>query len=186
MSTNLIDVYKLIYLPVKELIKIFAKIKYGNPQEAFELFTSFELTEIFNKKLHQLSMGQQKMFGNIMAICFSPKLVLLDEPFENVDQNRKLKYLKLLQELNSELILITHEFSFLHKFNDFFMYFLIDGKLWGKFNTADIDRLYLNKGESENAIKILDTRFGLFSVTLDKGNLAIKTTTNLNALLDMI
>ena len=131
-------------------------------------------------------MGQQKMFGNIIAICFSPKLVLLDEPFENVDQNRKLKYLKLLQDLKAEIVLITHEFSFLHHLEDFFLYFLIDGKLWGKFNTSDIDRLYLNKGEKNDAIKVLETSLGKFSITLGGGEYAIKTTTNLNSLLDMM
>jgi ABC-type spermidine/putrescine transport systems, ATPase components len=58
--------------------------------EYLSLVEHFELEEILNKKIHELSSGQAKMFGNIMALAPKPKLVLFDEPFENVDQNRRV------------------------------------------------------------------------------------------------
>ncbi|PSN84662.1 hypothetical protein B9Q02_09315 [Candidatus Marsarchaeota G1 archaeon BE_D] len=90
VSVNLPEVYRLFSASVKELIEVFSELKGVDKSEYLSLVEHFELEEILNKKIHELSSGQAKMFGNIMALAPKPKLVLFDEPFENVDQNRRV------------------------------------------------------------------------------------------------
>lgn len=184
ISTNIVDVYKLIFLPIKDLIRVYANLKGGDPNEAFNYFKEFELEGIFNKKLHNLSAGQQKMFCNILAICFSPNIVLLDEPFENLDQNRRNKFLSLINLLNCSIMIITHEMYILSFLTDFKFVFLLDKSIFGKFSITDIERMYITKGKVEGAI-IIETSKGTFSLTLDNGDYLLKTITNIDSILGL-
>jgi ABC-type multidrug transport system ATPase subunit len=186
VSTNLAEVYRLAYVPTRDIVSIFAGLKGGNPESALKLFHDFELEPILRKRIHELSTGQQKMFGNIMAVSFSPKLVLLDEPFDNVDENRRRKFIEVLKNLDAEMIIITHEFNLLQRLADWGLYFMLEGKLWGRFSASQLDRLYVTRGEVEGALKVMDTSLGKLSVTLDHGDVAVKTASNVNALLEQV
>jgi ABC-type multidrug transport system ATPase subunit len=186
VSTNLADVYRLAYVPGRDIVEIFAELKGGTPDGAFDLFDEFELGQVLRKRIHEMSTGQQKMFGNLLAVSFAPKLVLLDEPFDNVDENRRRKFVELLKGLDAEVVVITHEFNLLQHLPDWGLYFMLEGKLWGKFGTSQLDRLYVTKGEAEGALEVMDTSLGKISVTLDHGDIAVKTASNVNALLERV
>ena len=94
--TSMAEVYKLAHLPVEDLIGLFTEPKDGCRRNASRLFEDFELQSIMRKRLHELSTGQQKMFGNIMAVSFSPTLVLLDGSFDKVDENRRRLFIEIL------------------------------------------------------------------------------------------
>ncbi len=141
VSTNLAEVYRLAYVRLRDLVKIYAELKAGDPDQSFKMFRDFELESILRKRMHELSTGQAKMFGNIIAVSFSPKLVLLDEPFDNVDENRRRRFIEVLRNLDSETIIITHEFNLLQRLADWGLYFMLEGKLWGKFLASQLDRL---------------------------------------------
>jgi hypothetical protein len=56
----------------------------------------------------------------------------------------------------------------------------------GKFSAGQLDRLFITRGQVEGALAIKDTSLGKLSVTLDKGDVAVKTASNLNALLEKV
>lgn len=186
VSTNLAEVYRLAYVSGRDIVEIFAELKGGNAAAALGLFRDFELDQILGKRIHEMSTGQQKMFGNLLAVSFSPKLLLLDEPFDNVDENRRRRFVELLKGLDAEIVIITHEFNLLRRLPDWGLYFMLEGKLWGKFSASQLDRLYVTKGEAKDALKVMDTSLGKLSVTLDHGDVAVKTASNVNALLEQV
>ena len=73
-------------------------MKGGDTDFTLKLIHDFGLESVLGKKVHEPSTGQQKMFGNIMAVSFSPKLVFLDEPFDNVDEARRGRLIEILKE----------------------------------------------------------------------------------------
>jgi ABC-type multidrug transport system ATPase subunit len=186
VSTNLAEVYRLAYVRVRDLVSVFAELKGGNPNEALEMFHDFELDSTLGKRMHELSTGQAKMFGNILAVSFAPKLVLLDEPFDNVDENRRRRFIEILKKIDAEMLIITHEFNLLQRLADWSIYFMMEGKLWGNFSASQLDRLYITKGEAKDSLAVMETSLGRLSVTLDHGDVAVKTVTNLNALLEQV
>ena len=105
-------------------MNIFADLKGYSPDGALKMFQDFQLEAVLKKKVHEFSTGQQKMFGNIMAVNFESKLVLLDEPFDNVDENKRRKLVKVLANLKAEVIIITHEFNLLSQLSDWGLYFM--------------------------------------------------------------
>lgn len=186
VSTNMAEVYTLVYLAAGDLVKLFAELKGSRTEDAARMFADFELQSIMKKRVHELSTGQQKMFGNIMAVSFSPKLVLLDEPFDNVDESRRRRFIEVLKSLDADAVIITHEFNLLQRLTDWSLYFMLDGRLWGKFSASQLDRLYITRGEAKDALTVMETSLGKLSVTLDHGDIAVKTATNLSALLEQV
>lgn len=186
VSTNIIDVYRLANIPGKDLVKLFADLKEGDAEEVFSLFEEFDLAKSLTKKIHEMSTGQQKMFGNLMALGFRSELILLDEPFDNVDEGRRRKVLEILRSISSEMIIITHEFNLLKNLPDWGLYIMLEGKLWGRFSTSQLDRLYISKGEIQGALQVMETSIGKLSILLDSGELAIKSVSSANALLEQI
>jgi len=102
-------------LPVIEQIKykLLHYQSYFREQKAMELLS---LVGLEDKKLHtpkQLSGGQQQLVNLCCALAEEPKLLLLDEPFNNLDQSAKKAmkdYLISLREnTGMSIIIVSHD-----------------------------------------------------------------------------
>ena len=73
--------------------------------------------EILGKKkyLRDLSKGNQKKAGIVAALLGSPQVVILDEPFANLDPTTQIRLKKMLKELtdNKEVTVLvsSHDLS---------------------------------------------------------------------------
>ncbi|MBO1004810.1 ABC transporter ATP-binding protein [Pseudogracilibacillus auburnensis] len=78
-----------------------------------EVLELVELTEFEKRYPHQLSGGQQQRVAIARAIAPNPSLILLDEPFSNLDAELQLKIRKDLRAIlkNAEItsIFVTHD-----------------------------------------------------------------------------
>lgn len=79
-------------------------------QEMLELVG---LTEHANKRPSQLSGGQQQRVALARALAPKPKLLLLDEPFSNLDvvlrESLAMSVRDILKQTNTTAILVTHD-----------------------------------------------------------------------------
>ncbi len=77
------------------------------------LLEQFDLEKHQNKQIHELSGGQQQRVSIARAIAYSPKILLLDEPFSNLDsllRNKTKLWLKdIIKKLGVSAILVTHD-----------------------------------------------------------------------------
>ncbi|WP_071057892.1 ABC transporter ATP-binding protein [Pelistega sp. MC2] len=78
----------------------------------YEMLELINLTQYANAYPHQLSGGQQQRVALARAIAPSPKLLLLDEPFSNLDIDTREKLAldvkSILKEKKLSAILVTH------------------------------------------------------------------------------
>lgn len=121
----LIDSYNVI-----ENIFI-TKYKAVNIEETVRrLCTCFDITDILNKYPYQLSGGQKQRVCLIRALPNSPKLLILDEPTNNLDKTNinALKSLIIEQVANGTIVILASHSNELADIVDK-TYYLINGKL---------------------------------------------------------
>lgn len=62
----------------------------------------FDLFEFRKQKVKKYSLGMQQKLGIIQAIMENPNVIVLDEPFNGLDDISLKKAKEVLQELNNE------------------------------------------------------------------------------------
>ncbi|WP_033164572.1 ATP-binding cassette domain-containing protein [Clostridium sp. KNHs205] len=74
----------------------------------------FGLIDVSNKKVYQLSGGEQQRIAIIKLILQESKIILADEPTSGLDKDNELIVMSLLQSLNKEgvtIIMVTHNLN---------------------------------------------------------------------------
>ena len=98
-------------------INVKGNIQYAISFELSELFdeliSKMGLFELLNKMPHELSGGQQQRVALLRAILMKPKILLLDEPFSNLDKNNINAAQKIISQIISlfdiPCLLISHD-----------------------------------------------------------------------------
>ena len=77
--------------------------------------------------VHELSDGQRQLVCMIAVIALEPSLILLDEPFASLDLRTRLAFADHLDALSQPLIMASHDFAFLKRFDR--IIWLEDGRI---------------------------------------------------------
>ncbi|WP_314991714.1 ABC transporter ATP-binding protein [uncultured Gemella sp.] len=106
-----------------------------NPQvinEKLEYALSITKTkELANKHIHTLSGGERQRAAFAVALAIGSEILILDEPFANVDKKTRNSLLTLLRDLNNKgmtIIVCDHEYQLYLDYADTF-YYLSNGSL---------------------------------------------------------
>ncbi len=103
------------HLNVRENIEFaLYKLKQDEKQRRVDvLLKQFDLFDHRHKQIHELSGGQQQRVSIARVLAYEPKVLLLDEPFSNLDtilRNKTKVWLKkMIKELGLSAILVTHD-----------------------------------------------------------------------------
>lgn len=79
----------------------------------------FEITEYREKKVKELSKGNQQKIQFISALINNPKLLILDEPFSGLDPINTEMFVKVINELQEQGVMIifsSHRIDHVEKF----------------------------------------------------------------------
>ena len=85
----------------------------GFSYETEDIIKLLHIEPILEKFPHQISAGEAQRVSLARSLMSKPDLLLLDEPFSNIDQNLKeeIQYSvkKLLKKINLTTIIVTHD-----------------------------------------------------------------------------
>lgn len=107
-TSSFIDESFLIgYLTAEEYFYFIGDLRNTPKAEVDELLAEFENFfhgEILNQKkyLRDLSKGNQKKAGIVAALIGNPEVVILDEPFANLDPTTQIRLKKIIKDLSSQ------------------------------------------------------------------------------------
>lgn len=107
-TSSFIDESFLIgYLTPEEYFYFIGDLRKQNKADVDALLATFE--DFFNgeiigrkKYLRDLSKGNQKKAGVVAALIGNPRVVILDEPFANLDPSTQIRLKKIIREMASE------------------------------------------------------------------------------------
>lgn len=114
------ETFLIGYLTPEEYFDFIGSIRGMNAADINSFLTSFEeffSGEILNKKkyLRDLSKGNQKKVGIAAALMGNPKVVILDEPFANLDPTTQIRLKKLVKKLSEDrevtVLISSHDLS---------------------------------------------------------------------------
>ncbi|NVK52047.1 MAG: ABC transporter ATP-binding protein [Flavobacteriaceae bacterium] len=114
------ETFLIGYLTPEEYFEFIGDLRGMNKADVKSFLTKFE--EFFNgeilgkkKYLRDLSKGNQKKAGIAAALMGNPQVVILDEPFANLDPTTQIRLKKTLKELteNKEVTVLvsSHDLS---------------------------------------------------------------------------
>jgi len=106
------------YLTAEEYFYFIGELRGMNKEDINSFLEQFK--EIFNdeilgkkKYLRDLSKGNQKKAGIVAALIGNPEVIILDEPFANLDPTTQIRLKKLLKDLtinsNVTLLISSHD-----------------------------------------------------------------------------
>lgn len=109
------------YLTAEEYFEFIGDLRGMNKADVKKFLSQFD--EFFNgeiigkkKYLRDLSKGNQKKAGIVAAMMGNPQVVILDEPFANLDPTTQIRLKKIIKELtdNREITVLVSSHDLTH------------------------------------------------------------------------
>lgn len=109
------------YLTPEEYFYFIGELRGRNKADVDKLLLKFE--DFFNgeilgqkKYLRDLSKGNQKKVGIISALIGNPEVVILDEPFANLDPTTQIRLKRIIKELtdNRDITVLVSSHDLIH------------------------------------------------------------------------
>ena len=117
------DGFLIDYLTASEYFYFIGKLHGLNQQEVDDRVASydyfFDEGVNFKKYIRDLSKGNQFKVGIVACLIQKPELLILDEPFANLDPSSQIRLIKILQEFNVDqkttIIVSSHDLNHIAK-----------------------------------------------------------------------
>lgn len=140
-----------------------------------KLLERFHISEYKNRKIKELSKGNQQKVQFITAILHEPKLLILDEPFSGLDPINVEEFMKTINELKKKgtaIIFSSHRMEHVELFCDELV-ILVHGKSVLQGNLKDIKKKYRKKNIhlcADGDMKKIEKIPGVLEVVKEIGN----------------
>lgn len=100
-------------------------------QRVEQALIEFELTELAEKPVHHLSLGQKKRVSLADVMVLKPELLLLDEPTAYLDRPQTRNLIAILKNIHTSgttILMATHDLDFVYSWADW-IFVMDEGKL---------------------------------------------------------
>ena len=106
------SVWKIIASGLFDTAVLFKPLSNEQAESVADFIQLFNLENVKDKLLHQLSSGQQRLVFLARALVKNPPLLILDEPCQSLDHAHMVYFRELVNELvvslDKTLIYVTH------------------------------------------------------------------------------
>lgn len=137
-----------------------------------EIIELLGITGLEKRYPNEISMGQAQRVSLARALIVNPEIILMDEPFSNLDIISKTKVRRLIKEINNELkismLLVTHDIEDVLNLSNK-MFILNNGRIQDSGKPKDV----LKRPSSMDTAFLLGTENifeGVISETSEKNN----------------
>ncbi len=104
------------YFELQRFLRVEQVLEYSNrltEAEAAKLFSICRITDLLKRQTNELSGGERQRIALAKVLIHKPKLVLLDEPFSNLDLSMKGILKSVMEDIGKKLkitcLLVSHD-----------------------------------------------------------------------------
>ena len=126
-SAFLDESFLIGYLMPEEYFYFVGELRNFSKKQVDDFLTDFE--DLFNneilggkKYIRDLSKGNQKKVGIVAALIGDPKVIVLDEPFANLDPTTQIRLKKIIKNLSKKedvtVLVSSHDLQDVTEFSD--------------------------------------------------------------------
>lgn len=101
-------------------IHLFHKYSNDNKLSLKKVLNSLKIAKLQNKHINELSGGELQKVFLARALISNPSLIILDEPFANIDTHSTKDYYEILKKLSNKMtiLLISHDIGVISTYTD--------------------------------------------------------------------
>jgi len=153
---------------LEDLVKIYCSAFNCNLQEVQQLLSYIKPKA---KELWKLSSVEKKWFTTILALYADTKVTLLDEPFEDLDPGLVRKLVEEIHKFSKkkQIVLTLHSVYLLKEFNDWDLFFIFDGVVYGSIKSQEVFNMEIVSGRDPEAVLTFKFRDEEYSLVKNKG-----------------
>ena len=168
LSTNIETAYVLPGARLDDLVKIYCSAFNCNLQEVQQLLSYIKPKA---KEFWKLSTGEKKWFATILALYANTKVTLLDEPFEDLDPGLVKKLVEEIHKFSKQkqIVLTLHSVYLLKEFNDWDLFFIFDGIVYGSIKSQEVFSMEIVPGSDPEAVLTFKFHGEEYSLAKSKG-----------------
>jgi ABC-type Mn2+/Zn2+ transport system ATPase subunit len=123
-------------ISVAEMIALECQSAGHHPVDTVEHLKAFGAEHLSNRRIRDLSGGEMQKVLIARALVTDPKILILDEPFNNLDHSTEIELINLIRELHNHrgktVLLITHDLNIIKLSNSDCLYLTHNQAHWGK------------------------------------------------------
>jgi len=182
LSTNLPEAY-VLDLTINDVIYVYEEIKGIDKELVIGMLDKMGLRSILKKRIYELSTGQSVIFRDVLTLASGAKIILLDEPFENVDLGKRKLLAEWIKEYGKEGIIVTHEIDMVSYFKDLSTYLIFEGKIYGPIIAKDfLESSIIEGSATDNSLLTFEVAGRKFSLVRGNVGRRVENLTSLDRL----
>ncbi len=84
-------------------------------ESSIEMLKELGIEHLENRNIYDLSGGEQKIVALAGILITKPKIILLDEPTNALDEDAQSKIIKILNSIKKSMIIVSHHKTFIER-----------------------------------------------------------------------
>ncbi len=84
-------------------------------ESSIEMLKELGIEHLENRNIYDLSGGEQKIVALAGILITKPKIILLDEPTNALDEDAESKIIKILNSIKKSMIIVSHHKTFIER-----------------------------------------------------------------------
>ena len=122
IESSPISVYDMICSSLKKGKAVFLKKQKKQYEEIKEHLKEFEIENLIDERICDLSGGQLQRVLIAMATMPYPELLIMDEPVSGIDAKGKKEFYKLIKKIKEDhdisILIVSHDFEYIKDYAD--------------------------------------------------------------------